>query len=108
MTTTARELADHKHTHSLYVHCLSCQMFGTPTPTRFIDAVECGNCGSMETVKYYPSCCILAERNVFPNDEETEKYINKRVNGYGYLSAHAIAAEILAIKKWIAKLKEPT
>ena len=23
----------------------------------------CGNCNSSETVKYYPSCCILADRN---------------------------------------------
>ena len=49
----------HSHTHSLYVHCLSCRTWGIDMPTPFVQAAQCGNCGSMETVKYYPSCCML-------------------------------------------------
>lgn len=57
-----REIPEHEHTHSLYVRCLDCRLFGIPMPTRYVDAAECGNCGSMNTVKYYPSCCIEADR----------------------------------------------
>lgn len=53
------EIPAHKHTHSLFVRCLDCQVFGIPKPTRFVDAAECGNCGSVHTVKYYPSCCLV-------------------------------------------------
>lgn len=59
---TLREIPEHPHSHSLYVHCLECKSFGINTPTRFVDAAPCGNCGSIETVKYYPSCCITADR----------------------------------------------
>lgn len=55
-------IPEHQHSHSLYVHCLSCNMFGINMPTRFEVASICGNCGSLETVKYYPSCCIIADR----------------------------------------------
>jgi hypothetical protein len=57
-----RDIPEHEHTHSLWVRCLNCQMWGIDLPTRFIDAAVCGNCGSLETVKYYPSCCIVAVR----------------------------------------------
>lgn len=50
---------EHKHTHSLYALCLDCNMFGIDMPTRFVDASVCGNCGSINTVKYYPSCCMV-------------------------------------------------
>ena len=60
-----RDIPEHEHTHSLYVRCRSCQTFGINLPTRFIDAAECGNCQSIETVKYYPSCCIVADREAF-------------------------------------------
>lgn len=62
MSEKFRNIPEHKHTHSLYVHCLKCKSFGVPQPSDFIEAVECGNCGSMDTVKYYPACCILADR----------------------------------------------
>ena len=82
-TSEGFDIPEHQHTHSLYIHCLSCQMFGTPMPTRFIDAVECGSCGSMETVKYYPSCCIEADRigqasrNIrLPEFPQVESYFN--------------------------------
>lgn len=56
------DIPDHEHTHSLYVRCLDCLMFGIDFPTKFIEAAQCGNCSSMHTVKYYPSCCIVADR----------------------------------------------
>jgi len=62
MTSEYRDIPEHEHTHSLFIHCLNCDLFGIPMPSKFIDAVECGNCSSMETVKYYPSCCIVADR----------------------------------------------
>lgn len=58
-----RDVPPHEHSHSLWVRCLSCQAFGVPLPSRFLDAAECGNCASIETVKYYPSCCIVADRD---------------------------------------------
>jgi hypothetical protein len=58
-----RDIPEHEHSHSLYVYCLNCHTFGINLPTRFMDAAECGNCRSMETVKYYPSCCIMADRD---------------------------------------------
>lgn len=58
-----RDIPIHEHTHSLYTHCLDCFMFGIDMPTRFIDASECGNCRSINTVKYYPSCCIVTDRD---------------------------------------------
>lgn len=57
-----RDIPEHEHTASLYVYCLDCQTFGINLPTRFIDAAECGNCQSIHTNKYYPSCCIVADR----------------------------------------------
>lgn len=65
-----RDIPIHNHSHSLYVRCLSCKMFGINTPTRFVEASECGSCGSMETVKYYPSCCILSARDVLTRQLE--------------------------------------
>lgn len=49
----------HEHTHSLYTHCLECYSWGIDMPLPFEKAAECGNCRSMHTVKYYPSCCML-------------------------------------------------
>lgn len=57
-----KNIPKHQHTHSLYVHCLNCRSFGVPEESNFTEAVQCGNCGSMETVKYYPACCILVNR----------------------------------------------
>jgi Zn finger protein HypA/HybF involved in hydrogenase expression len=37
------------HQHSIYVQCRNCFMFGTPMAD-----LECGNCGSSETVLYWP------------------------------------------------------
>lgn len=37
-------------------------MFGIDMPRPFVQASECGNCQSLRTVKYYPSCCILTDR----------------------------------------------
>lgn len=56
------DIPDHEHTHSLYTHCLECGMWGIDMPIRFVDAAECGNCCSVNTVKYFPSCCIVADR----------------------------------------------
>lgn len=53
------KIKDHEHTHIVYVRCLNCCMFGINLPIEFIQAAKCGNCGSMETVKYYPSCCVI-------------------------------------------------
>ncbi len=50
----------HQHSHSLYVKCMNCGLFGIDMPTPFIQAAECGNCTSMQTIKYYPSCCMMA------------------------------------------------
>lgn len=55
-------IPDHEHTASVYTHCLDCHTFGIDLPTDFISASKCGNCTSMRTVKYYPSCCIMADR----------------------------------------------
>lgn len=60
-----KEIPSHEHTHSLFVRCLNCWMFGTDLPTQFIEAAICGNCLSSETVKYYPSCCIVTDRKSF-------------------------------------------
>lgn len=57
-----RDIPQHPHSHSLYVHCLRCQAWGVPLPSSFLAAVDCGNCGSLETVKYYPSCCVVEDR----------------------------------------------
>lgn len=57
-----RDIPEHEHTHSLWVRCLSCQMWGIDMPTPFKQAAECGNCKSVHTVKYYPACCILSDR----------------------------------------------
>jgi hypothetical protein len=37
------------HQHSIYVQCRDCLMLGTPMPD-----LECGNCGSGNTVLYWP------------------------------------------------------
>lgn len=57
-----RNIPEHEHQNSVYVHCLECQMFGIPLPFKFNQPVPCGNCGSTETVHYFPSCCIIADR----------------------------------------------
>ena len=49
----------HEHTHSLWVRCLTCYMWGIDMPTPFIKGAICGNCSSSHTVKYYPSCCMV-------------------------------------------------
>lgn len=67
------DIPEHEHTHSLYVHCLDCHMFGINMPTRFMDAAQCGNCQSMQTVKYYPSCCIVADRTAHHVQSSEEK-----------------------------------
>jgi hypothetical protein len=45
---------EHKHEHSLFLRCLNCNIWGTPMP----GDTECGNCGSFETVQYFPKCCL--------------------------------------------------
>jgi hypothetical protein len=57
-----RDIPEHEHQHSLYVHCLECRLFGIPLPFKFNQVVLCGNCGSMDTIRYFPSCCIVADR----------------------------------------------
>ncbi len=52
-------IKEHEHTHSVYTKCLDCNMFGIDIPRRFEEDGICGNCGSVCTVKYYPSCCII-------------------------------------------------
>lgn len=64
-----REIPEHEHTHSVYTHCLDCHMRGINTPVKFIDGSQCGNCQSSNTVKYYPSCCILADRSILQDCE---------------------------------------
>lgn len=59
MSDLKEQIPKHEHTHSLYVHCLSCGMFGIDTLTPFLNAAICGNCSSSHTVKYFPSCCIV-------------------------------------------------
>lgn len=59
---STREIPYHEHSASVYTRCLDCNMWGVDMPLPFIKASECGNCKSIRTVKYYPSCCILADR----------------------------------------------
>lgn len=76
-----KEIPSHEHTHSLFVRCLNCWMFGIDLPTQFIEAAICGNCLSSETVKYYPSCCIVTDRKsfepIFTKLEEALKVIEE-------------------------------
>ena len=54
-------IPNHNHIASVYVRCQVCLTFGTPMPheTQETDfPVKCGNCGSTETVTYYPKCCL--------------------------------------------------
>jgi len=97
-----RDIPEHEHTHSLYVRCLDCQTFGINMPTRFIDAAECGNCKSINTVKYYPSCCILSDRQwAITHDPavlglvEALEQIQFEINDDGVLTALNIATEAL-------------
>lgn len=53
----------HQHSHSLYTLCLDCHTWGIDFPTEFAQASECGNCKSINTVKYYPSCCMVEAFN---------------------------------------------
>jgi len=39
-----------EHEHSIYVKCQSCGISGINLPYNDI----CGNCGSQETIEYYP------------------------------------------------------
>lgn len=39
------------HRHSIYTRCFDCQMWGINFP----DDPKCGNCGSTNTVEYYPT-----------------------------------------------------
>lgn len=59
-----KEIPKHEHTHSLWTRCLNCFIWGIDMPTKFTEASICGNCGSSHTVKYYPSCCIIADREI--------------------------------------------
>ena len=60
MTTLDRavKIPEHKHSASVYVHCLDCFMFGIPLPFNWTEPVQCGNCKSFRTNKYYPQCCV--------------------------------------------------
>jgi len=59
---TEREVPAHSHENSLYTRCLACKTWGIGLPVPFGKPDGCGNCGSYETVQYYPPCCIRAER----------------------------------------------
>lgn len=48
----------HKHIHSLYLLCFNCSMWGIPTPDSHHDGAKCSNCGSNDTIAYYPKCCV--------------------------------------------------
>lgn len=50
---------DHKHDFSLYLRCLNCYMWGVSVPEQHYDGAPCGNCGAVETVAYYPKCCLF-------------------------------------------------
>ena len=58
----------HEHSRSLYVLCLDCYGWAINRPIPFINAAECGNCHSMNTVKYYPSCCMMEAYNQGKNE----------------------------------------
>lgn len=58
----------HSHDFSLYLHCLSCYSWGIPTPERHYDSAPCGNCGALETVAYFPRCCLIA---MLPRTKDT-------------------------------------
>lgn len=62
MNNLYREIPDHEHDHSVYTRCLNCFMFGIDFPRKFNEVGSCGNCGSFETIVYYPKCCIIADR----------------------------------------------
>lgn len=51
--------------HSILTRCLSCNLWGTNLPGK----IECGNCGSNETVLYIPSDSV---RKMIAHIKETE------------------------------------
>lgn len=81
---TAQDIPKHDHTHSLYTHCLDCKTFGINMPSRFMDAVECGNCGSLRTVKYYPACCIVEDRTSRATQDPFADFCAKCVHPKGW------------------------
>lgn len=58
MSARLSGVSDHEHEHSLFLRCLSCNRWGTPMP----NDTKCGNCGSLDTVEYFPRCCIAPDR----------------------------------------------
>lgn len=57
-----RDIPEHEHAYSVYVRCMSCFTWGIDTPTKFINAGTCGNCGTSHVQKYFPTCCIVEDR----------------------------------------------
>lgn len=45
---------DHEHSHSVFVRCKDCLIFGTPRKGEY----QCGNCQSHNTISYNPPCCV--------------------------------------------------
>jgi hypothetical protein len=63
---------EHKHDFSLYLRCLNCNIWGIPVPDKHYDGAPCGNCGALETVAYYPKCCIFNVKLIHMLKEQEE------------------------------------
>lgn len=60
----------HQHDFSLFLRCLNCHIWGIPLPQQHYDGSLCGNCGALETVAYFPKCCLIA---MIPKAKETSE-----------------------------------
>lgn len=59
----------HDHSHSVFVRCKDCLLFGTPMPGEY----QCGNCNSQNTVSYNPPCCVAAEIREAMEDDRAQR-----------------------------------
>lgn len=61
LNTVYKDIPKHDHWHSVYILCLDCRLWGIDSSKKFLEPSPCGHCNSINTIKYYLSCCILAE-----------------------------------------------
>jgi hypothetical protein len=57
-------IKEHKHDFSLYLNCLNCFHWGKSKPDSHYDCLPCSECGSLETVAYYPKCCLFNVKEI--------------------------------------------
>lgn len=65
-------IREHKHDFAPYLRCLNCKMWGIPVPYELYDGTPCGNCGAIETVVYYPKCCLFNVKSIHVGKEPEE------------------------------------